>query len=60
MTRTEKGSGGIFDIFMPKAKKAVKAKTERKKRGFRSHRKQEPVVASVEKPEGRPCSEWWL
>jgi hypothetical protein len=60
MTRTNKGSGGVFDIFVPRAKKAVKAKTQRKKRGFRLHKKQEPVRASVEKPEGRSCSEWWL
>lgn len=60
MTRTKKGSGGIFDIFMPKAKKVVKLKTRRKCRGFRLHRKQEPVTASVERMEGRPCSEWWL
>lgn len=60
MTRTKKGGGGVFDIFMPKAKAAVKAKTERKRRGFRLRRKQEPVRASVEKAEGRPCSEWWL
>jgi len=60
MTRTKKGSGGVFDIFMPKAKKAVKARTERKNRGFRQRKKHEPVPASIEKPEGRNCSEWWL